>query len=140
VDDQKNVLERTLAGTFQCRMQLTQQREIVMTGHVYSDDTKEEINARIDLHQDAMDRQFIRCDLTNKQAQRENMIQQLELHRQQLEELRAMQGDGAGKVKLTSQQRQILQTGEASVRQAVKNIEMLDSLIAAAQKKLGMEA
>lgn len=143
-DPEKDALERTLAGTFQCQMQLSQQRNIVITGHLYSDDKPKDVNARIDLYQDALDRQYVRVDLTNTLAKREATLGQLAICRDDLDRLRAMQpekkdGEQQGRVRLTSQQKQILERGDENIRVHVKNIEIYDSLIAAARAKLGIE-
>lgn len=138
---EKDPGERVVTGTFQAEIQLTQQRRLVITGHLYSDDTLVEMNARIDMAQDALDRQYVRCDLVNKRAQRENLLGHIKQQLEQLEELKAKQlatngTNGGQRVKLTSQQQQILKQGDEAVRGAKKNIEMFDGLIAEAEKKL----
>lgn len=137
--DQENH-NRLVVGTFNCQMQLTQHRTLTVTGHVYSDDTPDQVNARIDLCQDALDRQFIRCDMVNKIAQREATLGAIDQQVEQLEELKiaqaAAQGNGEKRPKLTSQQLEIVKRGDETVRGAKKNVAMLDSMIAAAQKKL----
>lgn len=137
---------RTIAGNFQCQMNLSQQRNIVVTGYIYSDDTPDEINARLDLYQDAIDRQFIRSDLVNKEAQVKAMLADVERHRDHLEELAAKtKGHGTGlsaekPPKLSSQERMALQNGEATVKKQMEFIESLQAAIKEGRAKLGSPA
>jgi hypothetical protein len=137
--EDKNALTRAVVGTFQCQMQLTTARTLNITGHVYSDDTVEDLNRRIDMYQDAVDRQFVRCDIVNKEAQKKAQFGAIEQFRDQLDGLKARQ-DGAGQkgMKLSSQEKLALQNGEQTIINAQKQIEKLDNEIALAKKQVGM--
>ena len=132
--------DRIITGSFQCQMQLTNGRTLVLSGQFYSDDTMEDKHARLDEFQALVDRQFIRVDVINKEAQREALVQGLESHLTKLEELNAAkvakQNGDKSKPGLTSQEQTILKQGQDQVRGAKQNIAMLDSLIAAGKKKL----
>jgi len=146
--DERDHSKRIVAGGFQCQMQLTQQRTLMVTGHVYSDDTLAEMNARIDAAQDALDRQYIRCDIVNKEGQIKAQQAGIEQFRDQLADLAARQaGAGTGLSEkrpkghqLSSQERLALENGQRTIDQAEKNIAQLQAEIAAAQRKLGMTA
>lgn len=136
---------RTIAGNFQCQMQLSQQRNLVLTGYVYSDDNAEEINARIDLYQDALDRQFIRCDLTNKEAQVKAIMAEVENFRDKLDEI-AAKGAGAGTglsaerrgAKMSSQERLTLQNGQQTIKKQLEYVDSLRAAIKEGRAKLGL--
>lgn len=137
---------RTIAGNFQCQLQISQQRNLVVTGYIYSDDTAEEINVRLDMYQDALDRQFVRCDVTNKEAQVQAILAQVEMHRDALEELAAkntgtgLSTDKQNRSKLTSVERQKLQNGEQTVKSQLAHVDMLRAAIKEGRAKLGMPA
>jgi len=133
--EETNPLTRAVVGTFQSTIQLTQQRSLVITGHIYSDDTKPEINERIDLYQDVLDRQFIRADILNKKAQVTAQLQGIEQFKQQLEDLKVRQ-HAVGTKKISSQEKLALQNGEQTIINAQKNIDRLEADIADAEKKL----
>jgi hypothetical protein len=134
IDD---VSAQSVVGTFQADIQLTQQRRLTITGHLYDNDSPQAVNRRIDIYQDALDRQYIRCDLVSKRAQRENILAAIEEHVRDLTALRVSQG-GEDRPKITSQQRELLKRGDESIERHRKSIQMLDALIAAAEAKIGM--
>lgn len=138
----ENGQPRSIAGNFQCQMQLSQQRNIVVTGYIYSDDNAEKINERLDAYQDALDRQFVRCDIVNKEAQLTAQVAQLEGIRNALEELAAKgASDGLSsekpKHRLTSTQKQQLQNGEQTMKHHLANIDLLRAAIKEGRAKLG---
>ncbi len=61
--------ERQVHGGFEITGILTDKRQIRMNGFVYSDDTAEDLNKRIDMLQAVIDRQLIRFDVVNKEAE-----------------------------------------------------------------------
>lgn len=144
--DGKDPNARFVKGTFQCDMQVTQQRRLVITGHIYDDDTPEMINKALDVAQDALDRQFVRCDILNKRAQIKAQLAGIEQFRDQLADLQAIaEGKGTGlsstnpnkRPKLSSQQQLAMQNGQATIDKAQKNIAVLEADIAAAEKHIG---
>lgn len=142
----KDVTTLAVVGTFQCQHQLTQQRNLTITGHIYSDDTAEELNARVDLYQDVLDRQFIRCDIVNMEAQIKAQMAGIEQFRDQLSGLAAraqgkavgLSADAPRPPKLSSHERLALQNGEQTIRKAQDNIDGLRERINAAKQKLGI--
>lgn len=124
---------RTVAGNFEITHNLTDKRGLRITGYIYSDDTKEEMNSRIDLAMDLVDRQFIRADIMNKEAQIATLTGNLDLVSQGYEEIIAKREGGA---KLTSVDKQKIEKYDADVRGMKKHIEFLQAGISAARKKL----
>jgi hypothetical protein len=124
---------RVVAGTFDITLNLSDRRGIKMTGYVYSDDTPKEINGRVDQFQDVLDRQAIRSDIVNKEAQVVGHIQNLEAFKQSYEELSTKQTAGG---KLTSQEKLGMANFEPGVKRAKEAIESLRAAIKAAHDKL----
>lgn len=128
--------KRFQSGNFTLTLNLTQTRGISMQGFVYSDDTRADVDARVDMMQDVLDRQAVRCDVTSKEAQIAAHVQNLELMREQMEDLVAQKN--AGK-KLATTQKQALDNYEPSVRRAKEMIDGLRAAIKAAKAKYGFE-
>lgn len=136
---------RTITGNFQCQMQLSQQRTISVTGYIFSDDSPDQVNARLDQFQDALDRQFIRCDLVNKEAQVKAIMAEVERYRDTLDGLAAKSaGTGTGLSaekqgkKLSSQERLTLQNGQQTVKKQLEYVDSLRAAIREGRAKLGL--
>ena len=129
----ENVLPRSLAGNFALTIDLTDKRKLQITGYIYSDDTPEQINARLDQCQDALDRQAIRTDVVVKEAEITQLGVNLEALVQHNEALLNLQ---KGNVKLTATQKQQMGQFEASVRWHTQQKESKAAAIAAARRKL----
>lgn len=138
--EKSDVASRAVTGTFQTTMQVTQQRTLVMTGHVYSDDTIEEVHQRVDFYQAVIERQYVRCDITNLEAQKKAQMAGIIQFRDQLEALKIRQDAKHSALKLSSQEKLALQNGEQTIINAEKNINLLDEQIAVARKKIEIAA
>ena len=125
--------QRTIAGSFQITAVITDKRQIVFSGHVYSDDAPGEINKRVDHAQDVIDRQSIRYDIVNKRAQIASHHSSLLHLKTRQDEFIAMQQKGK---KLASTQQDALTKYDADVRRVRVEIESLEAAIAEAEKKL----
>ena len=125
--------QRTLSGNMEITLNLTQSRGIKVTGYIYSDDTPDEINKRIDTFQRCLDRQAVAVDIISKEAQIESLKAGLEngaSHYQNLIDEKAAKG------KLNSQQKSQLDRYDADVRGVQVQIASLRSAIARAKAKL----
>jgi uncharacterized phage infection (PIP) family protein YhgE len=136
---------RTISGNFQVQMNLSQHRNLVITGYLYSDDSLEQINKRLDDAQDAMDRQFVRVDIVSKEAQVRAILADVERQRDALAELAAKNaagGDGLSEKKpharLSSVERQKLQNGEQSMKGLLAHVDSLRAAIKEGRDKLGL--
>lgn len=141
LDDQGR--PRTITGNFQMQMNLSQQRNLVVTGYIFSDDDIDKINKKLDDAQDAIDRQFIRCDLLNKEAQAKAILAEVERSREMLEALATKDaGDGLSekrqRSKLSSQERMTLQNGQQNIKKQLDYVEGLRSAIKEGRAKLGL--
>lgn len=125
--------ERTLSGNFEITANLTDKRQVRMTGYVYSDDTPDELNTRLDWFQTTIDRQGIRYDLINKEAQIAAAEASMEAMREGYEELIALKAKGR---KLTSQQMVGVDQYEPRLRATKEGIAGLRAAVAEGRKKL----
>jgi hypothetical protein len=125
--------DRTLSGTFQVALNITDRRQIMMTGQVYSDDTPQEIHRRVDLFQEVLDRQGIRADVINKEAQITMHLVNIEAIKKAGEAL--LERKRAGR-KLTSQEKAGIDNYEPSLQRAQEEIDKLRIMIAEGKKKL----
>lgn len=123
---------RLVAGQFSCTMQLSQQRSIQITGHTYVDDKPADLNARIDLAQNALDRQFIRIDITSKRAQIDSQRQNL-LNLKDVYEEKVKKSKGGP---LTSAEQQVVENYGRTVDGIKNTIADLEHSIKQAEKKL----
>lgn len=144
--DEKDAAQRFVKGTFNCQMQLSQNRMLTITGHVYDTDSKEDTNARIDEAMDSLDRQFIRCDIVNKEAQIANLLENVKLIRDDMETLAArdagtgLSAERPQKARLTSVEKERLQKGDQVAKQNLATVDALQAAIRAARAKLGTPA
>ena len=121
-----------VVGNFEFTAVLTDKRQLRMTGYVYSDDDPHKVDDRLDTFQASIDRQMIRADIVNKEAESARIEASLEALIQHNEELLSLSKAG----KLTSSQKQQLGQFESSVRFHKKQKESLAAAVNAAKKKL----
>jgi len=126
-------VQRTVTGSFEVAMALSQQRTIKMTGYTYSDDDVAAVNARIDIVQDVFDRQFVRADITNKEAQIAAMEQNLENLDDSVQGLVKRKESGKA---LNSQQDMTVKNYKSSRDQQLKAIASLRAAIVAGRQKI----
>ena len=129
---------RTLAGNFECTLNLTDKRGIRITGYIYSDDMPKQINARVDAAMDVLDRQGIRADLVTKRAQIEGLTQSLEQHRDHYMALldKKSKHKGNGGAYLTSAEKKQIEDYDPQVKKVKEMIASYQSAIDAGEKKL----
>lgn len=130
--------KRQLGGSFELTAVLTDKRQLRISGYVYSDDVFggggiHDLNLRVDMYQNVLERQLVRCDLTMKEAaiaQNDQQMLDLLTHFEGLAEKKK-----SGK-KMTSQELEQLNKFDANVRFLKKNKESLAAAIAEGRKKL----
>lgn len=126
--------QRLAAGNFTLTGVLAEgKRQISMTGYVYSDDTADEINKRLDRFQDAIDRQVLRAEMKIKEDEikrNEAGIEQLAQHYESL-----VRRKNTGK-KLTSQELDQMDKYDSSVQFLRRSNEAARQAIADHKKRL----
>lgn len=124
--------DAAVVGNFEITVNLTDKRQLRMTGYVYSDDNTPLVNARIDSYMDVIDRQMVRADIITKEAEIATSEASLEAITAHNEELLNLQKVG----KLTSQQKQQFAQFESSMRFHVKMRDSAKAALAEARRKL----
>lgn len=139
----ENADKTTVGGQFVISLQVSTTRQIQMTGHVYSDDTPAELNARIDAYDAAITRQAIKADIVNKEAQLAAHVANIKLLRDQYAELvkkqdvvdqKRARGHAKG---LRSTDLQFIDNYDRTLAKAMENMDALKAAIAEAKKKIG---
>lgn len=124
---------RTATGSFQITIVLTDKRQINMTGYVYSDDTQHDIDKRLDSYMDVLDRQLVRADVTNKEAQLAQQDTILEQHAARFQAFAELKQSGQ---KLSIQQKNELTQYDTNVQFVKRQKESLRAAIAEGKKRL----
>jgi hypothetical protein len=125
--------ETIITGNFVVTHNLTDKRGITITEYITNHDDKASINAKVDEAMDVIDRQFIRADISTKEAQIANMVGNLDVVSQGYEEIIARRDSGG---KLTSVEKERIKKYDHDVRGINKAIDFNKAAIAAARKKL----
>jgi len=125
--------DRVASGSFQVTITLTDKRQITMSGCVYSDDNKHDIDERIDAYMDVLDRQLVRADVTNKEAQLAQQDTILEQHAARFAAFAELKNTGQ---KLSIQQKNELSQYDTNVQFVKRQKESLRAAIAEGKKRL----
>lgn len=129
----EELVKRTLSGNFECAVNLTDRRTLKVTGCLFLEDTPAEMHARIDVAQDLLDRQAVRCDIVQKEAQVAGHLQNLENMKEAYAALVAKKQKAR---KLTSQEELALANFDPSVKQSMAMIDSLRAAIASGKQKI----
>ncbi len=122
-------------GTFQLSAELANKRGIGCSISVLQGDDLGAINAKLDLAQEAIERQRTRCEIPELEAAREQRINGLEQARQVLAELAEKQQNGE---KLSSQEQMTLRNLGVNIEKAKEDIEKGEKAIVEAKRKAGV--
>jgi hypothetical protein len=125
--------QRMAAANVELIAILTDKRQIRITGYIYSGETPEQYNKRIDEFQEAIDRQAIRADVMTKEAQLANTDAQLDELAAHYESLVRLTQTGR---KLTSQQKDHVDKYDSSVNFIKRQKETLRAAIEQGRRKL----
>ena len=124
---------RAISGTCDITLNLSDRRGVKMTFYMYSDDTKAEVNKRMDEAQEVLDRQAIRSDLVNKEAQIAGHTENLKALKKGYEGLVDHQNKGR---KMTSQQKLQMDNFGLQELQIIDTIASLRAAIDEGKRKL----
>jgi hypothetical protein len=126
---------RIALGNFNLAAQLPNQRNITVAGYIYSDDDKGALDARLDLYQECIERQRLRCEIPELEAKREQMVKGMEQAREVLADLETRQQHGE---KLTSQDQMTIKNMRVNIGKVREEIEKGSAAIVEARRKAGV--
>lgn len=124
---------QVIVGNFEVTMNLTDKRGVKLLGYITAADDAKSINRKLDLYQDALDRQFVRADLVTKRAEIKRWEATIDSLSDQYDAMTTKQQGG---IKISSQEKQQMGKHETDLRLCRKNIESLEAAIAEANKQL----
>ena len=125
--------QRLASGSFEIVSNLSDKRQLKVSGYIYSDDTAAEVNKRVDEYQDVVDRQVIRLDLLNKEAQIATNLAGLEQLKDHVGDIAAKKTSGK---KLHAQEIQQLNHFDATTKNILRNNNSLRAAIDEGKRKL----
>lgn len=126
---------RIALGNFNLTAQLPNQRSVQVAGYIYSDDDKAALDARLDLYQEVIERQRIRCEIPELEAAREQRVKGLEQARAVLAELEERQKAGD---KLSSQEQLNVRNMRTNIGKAIEDLDKGAEAIKEAKRKAGV--
>jgi hypothetical protein len=120
-------LQATLAGSSGRSMQVS--------GYIYDGESKESLDARLDILQEVIERQRTRSEIPELEAKREQMIKGLEQAREVMADLESKQAAGTG---LSSQERLNLRNMKTNITKVNEEIQKGEKAIQEAKVKAGV--
>lgn len=126
--------ERVVTGNYEVHCALTDKRTVKITGVIYSDTNAEALSYAVDMAQNEVDRQMVRCDVKLKEAQIVGFKENLARMRESTDGLIQKKKTG----KLTSQEKVTLDAADTNMQNELKRIESLIAAVAEGKKKLGL--
>ena len=133
--EQHQEKQSAAVGNFQVSAQLPNGRNASFSMYVLDGETLESINDKLDLCQDAIDRQRSRCEIPELEAKREQMIKGMNQAREVLAELEERQNGGGT---LTSQERMNMKNMAVNIAKVKDEIDKGDEAIQVAKKVAGV--
>lgn len=132
-DDEGKAYTPHAIGNIEVGLNLSDRRYIKLTGYILDVDTDDEIHARVDRLQDALDRQAVRVDITVKEAQVAAHEQNLRVIAEGYDGIVARKNAGHT---IHTQEKTQLANYDQTVRNAKSQIESLKAAIAEGKKRL----
>lgn len=128
----------SITGNFNLTAQLagSSGRSIQFAGYTYADESKEQLDYRLDVLQEVIERQRIRSEIPELEAKREQMIKGLQQAREILTELEDRQKAGG---QLSSQERMNVKNMRINIAKVAEEIEKGDKAISEARAKAGVD-
>lgn len=128
--------ESTILGNFALQAQLPNGRSINITGYVFENESLESLNERLDLFQDAIERQRNRCEVDTLEAALKQRMKALEDYRDHLTALEKKQ-KAVGQ-SLSSAEKMQLNNANVNINKMLEDIEKGKEAIAEAKEKGGL--
>lgn len=132
-----NPAQSVITGNFELTAQLagSSGKAMRVSGYIYDGESIESVNARLDLLQEAIDRQRTRSEIPELEAKREQMVRGMEQARDVLAEMEGKQKRGES---LSSQERLNMRNLSTSIAKANEEIIKGAEAIADAKLKAGV--
>lgn len=130
-----------ICGNAEMSLQLTQTRTLKISCYIYAGEDTDALNDRIDAMQDVIDRQAVRCDITNKEAQIDAVTGSMRQYREHVAMLVEQKTlVDRGEKKLTSQEKlqlkQQIEKSDADLRNFNAQIESLQAAVKKGRSRL----
>ena len=122
-------------GNYNLTAQLPNGRSIAVAGYLYEGEGLASINDRLDLCQEAIERQRIRCEIPELAAKREQMIVAMGQMKEVLAELETKRTNGQ---QLSSQERVNLNNMQVNIKRVNADIGKGEVAISEAKRKAGV--
>lgn len=122
-------------GQFQITAELPNRRGIGCHVSVLQGETLEDINRKIDLAQEVIERQRLRCEIPELEAKRDQMLKSVEQARDVLTELEEKQKAGQS---LSSQEKMNIGNMRQNIKKMLDEIDKGTLAIAEAKRKAGV--
>ncbi len=137
MDDDKKPLDtgsKPIIVNFNLVAELPNKRSIAVAGYFYEGESVASINERLDLCQEAIERQRLRCEIPELEAAREQRITAMRQMKEVMDELAEKQRSG----KISSQDRMTLKNMQVNLKKVSEDIEKGEVAIADAKRKAGV--
>ncbi len=128
--------ETVVVGSFSITKPLPNNSQMVIQGHLYNKDELIDIHNRLDMYQDAAQRQHLRASVEFLEAERKKHVENLELIRNQYEALVNIKETGK---QLKTDQKNKYEQGQATIDAALRGIEKLDKQISETKTKVSLD-
>lgn len=130
-----DVSDKAVMGNYQLTATMANGKTFNVSGYLFSGESVESINGRVDLLHEVMDRQRVRAEIPELEIVRENKITHLSQQEKVLAGLLEQKANGE---KLTSSQKQLIENMSVSITALKSDIDKGTQLIAEAKRKVGM--
>jgi len=132
-----NPANNAITGNFTLTAQLagSSGRSINIAGYIYDGESKESVESRLDILQEVIERQRVRCEIPELEAKREQMIRGLEQAREVLADLEERQRGGYN---LSSQERLNMKNMKINIARVNEELDKGTAAIVEAKKKAGV--
>lgn len=127
--------ETAILGNFNLNAQLPNGRSIQLAGYIYDGEDADSLNERLDLMQDAIERQRARCEVPELEAKREQRIEALENYLSALSDFENKQKRG---LPINSQEKMMLQNKITNVHKMQEDIKKGEEAIEDARRRGGL--
>lgn len=126
---------QAVTGNFTLTATLPQGKSINFSGYMYSGESIESVNQRLDLLSEAMERQRLRAEIPELEMKREHYISQFKAMKGHMQSLVDKQNDGKN---LTSKEKLDLKNMQDNVVKAQEEIDKGQTVIDEQKKKAGL--